>query len=78
MENGKQPMYPRTAFDQAGDITTWNDEFKGLTKREYFAAMAIQGLLTKYSLSNPGDQEIVAKLSVELSDELLKQLESND
>lgn len=46
----------------------------GLTKVEYFAAMAMQGLLTKYNLSNPEDQKTITKLSVELSNELIIQL----
>lgn len=43
-------------------------------KREMFAAMAMQGLLSQYKLNAPIDQQIVARLSVELADELLTQL----
>lgn len=46
----------------------------GLTKREYFAAMALQGLLAHGILHDSQDYEYTAKLSVSLADELLKQL----
>lgn len=49
-------------------------EYMGLTKREYFIAMAFQGLLTKYNLKTPADQEVVAKLSIELTDTLINEL----
>lgn len=47
---------------------------KGLTKREYFAGLAMQGLLTKYTIKTPSDQSIITKLSIELADELLSEL----
>ena len=53
----------------------------GLTKREYFAAMAMQGLLASPNKPVSANHEwgsetfVVAKLAVEMSDELLKQLE---
>lgn len=48
----------------------------GLSKREYFTASIIQGLVSKYHLNNASDQTIIAKMAVELADELLLQLES--
>jgi hypothetical protein len=45
---------------------------KGLTKREYFAGLAMQGML-----SNPetyGDREIMMQVAVENADALLKEL----
>lgn len=45
----------------------------GLTKREYFAAMALQGML-----SNPdirGSNESLAKTSISVADVLIKELE---
>jgi hypothetical protein len=47
---------------------------KGLTKREYFAGLAMQGML-----SNPetyGDREIMMQVAVENADALLKELHS--
>ena len=46
---------------------------KGLTKREYFAGLAMQGLLSgRTEHENP---MIDVKLAVEMADELLKALE---
>jgi hypothetical protein len=45
MKNGNQPINARVAFDKNGLITSDFDEYNGLTKREYFAIMALQGLL---------------------------------
>ena len=47
---------------------------KGLSKREYFASMAMQGLITKYNLKTPEDQQIIAQLSIELADSLITEL----
>ena len=58
---------------EAGDV--------GLTKREYFAAMAMQGLLANATYFNPNEKhkmimdEQLCKRAVDFSDELLKQLE---
>lgn len=62
MENGKQP-----AFASTDGKTFAND---GLTKREYFAAMAMQGYTGQL------DIESRAKWSVEMADALLKALET--
>jgi hypothetical protein len=51
----------------------------GLTKREYFAAMAMQGLLVNYNkhghFGNSEYQPMVADIAVKCADELLKALE---
>ena len=47
-----------------------------LTKRELFALKAMQSLLTKYTLGNQEDQRIIATLSVQLADSLLKALKN--
>jgi len=41
MENGERPAMP-----MFGDDVNWSDAEDGLSKREHFAAMAMQGLLT--------------------------------
>lgn len=43
---------------------------QGLTKREYFAAIAMQGVIQHYSTP-----ETVAQISVQMADALLKALE---
>lgn len=56
--------------------TTCNDvEYPGLTKREYFAAMAMQGIISgRQSSLNSYIDDYIGKTSVKLADELLKQL----
>lgn len=46
----------------------------GLTKREYFAGLAMRGILT--STTDEPNFDVIAKWSIEQADELLKQLES--
>lgn len=66
MENGKQMAFPTQLVN--GELHT------GLTKREYFAAMAMQGILAyPHTSNNRGD---IATESVIIADELLKALES--
>lgn len=64
-ENSEQSAFPY--------VLDWSSHEGGLTKREYFAAMAMQGLLAheRYGSYTPED---TAKYAVEQADELLKQL----
>lgn len=74
MENSNQPAFPPNAGWE-------HPEVKGLTKREYFAGLALQGLL-----SNPGfierftvndgysHWESICEESVELADMVLRKL----
>ena len=74
MKNASMPAMPVT--DEAGmpfvgtpdDICTI-----GLTKREYFAGLALQGLCSDPDMR---DAETEAALAVRLADALLKELES--
>ena len=61
MENGKQMAFPTKLVN--GELHT------GLTKREYFAAMAMQGYIATGKGSSASDW-------VRYADELLKVLES--
>ena len=74
MNNANNPIHARTAFDKNGDITSWDDEYLGLTKREYFAGLAMQGILAS-SVGRSLSRTFVATESVNYADELLKQLE---
>lgn len=40
------PAFPITSFNSEGNITT-DDEFRGMSLRDYFAAKAMQSLLLK-------------------------------
>ena len=66
MKNAKQMPFPTQVVN--GELHT------GLTKREYFAAMAMQGLISKQGELN--NAEIRARMAVIHADELLKALES--
>lgn len=91
MKNSNQPAYP--TIHQNSDGTIQYNVNQGMTKREYFAAMAMQGilagipqrkqdmlpLLEYYSSQYPDKtmNECVSMEAVALADELLKQLEVN-
>lgn len=72
--NANTPMYP-TGMSQSGT---------GLTKREYFAAMALQGIMGNQQLQNKiivnqskeSIRKTLSRFSIQLADELLKQLET--
>jgi hypothetical protein len=68
MKNSDKPAYP----------DNWDAKLPGLTKREYFAAMAMQGLLSNDCMIDQTDSssiEWAAKSSVSVADALLKELE---
>ena len=88
MENSNQPAFPREfdpqLFKSPNPNGGWNNEaimklFGGLTKREYFAAMALQGILSTVSggvvIKHPVAKQI-AHEAIIVADELLKQLEN--
>ena len=91
MNNGKQPISP-TMYTKFGDgeddyqplkdgqKTGWEVKFGGLTKREYFAGLSMQGLLALQDKGTFGsfDEAIerICEVSVKFADELLKQLEN--
>lgn len=73
MKNGDYPINP-TGHNQTGT---------GLTKREYFAGLALQGLLGNPALNNlnlnPKDNmkdTVMVEYSIRMADELLKQLDN--
>lgn len=78
--NGARPINPIITENAKSELIC---EEIGLTKREYFAGLAMQGLLSNsYSngFSQPlseYDSKSIAKFSIEYADELLKQLEKN-
>lgn len=49
MTHGNEPMHPAMDFNQHADGSgNMELRYDGLTKREYFAAMAMQGLCANY------------------------------
>lgn len=74
--NSNYSAYPQVAFDDRGALTTLGmQEFQGLTKREYFAGLAMQGLCSYNGTMNEHNVESTIRRSIEIADELLKQLE---
>lgn len=91
MNNGKQPITPSmwTKCGEGtddykplkdGQKTGYEKKFGGLTKREYFAAKALQGLLSIYDnkgndlVPNNNNVKYMAKLAVSAADALLEEL----
>lgn len=65
------------AFPIATDLNTNPTFFKGLTKREIFAGMALQGILSSFDVnfkapSRIDDHNKIARLSYELSDAMIR------
>ena len=75
MENGKLPAFASVAI---AENNSYNQE--GLSKREYFAGKALQGLLSLYDSDGgnilPNNENVVymAKLAVTAADALLSEL----
>ena len=78
MKNADKPTYP-LEFKKEGSYNTegWSN---GLTKREHYAGLAMQGLLALPDKGTFGsfDEaiELICEVSVKFADELLKQLEN--
>ena len=75
MKNGDMPAIP---CQEMGAQIANGELTHGLTKREHFAAMAMQGLLAGgYGIDDPANRvEDVSCEAVNLADALLKALES--
>jgi hypothetical protein len=48
------------------------------TKKEIIALEILNGLLSKYTLNNPEDQETISKIAIELADTFLNELRKNE
>lgn len=88
MKNSEQPITP-CMMQQVGensfranrynDPKEYNKPMIGLTKREYFAAMAMQGLLVNYfsngQYGNHVNYPMVSEIAIRCADEILAELE---
>ena len=74
MENGKKPAFAKAAFyHPEGGI---DSPQQGLTKREYFAGLAIQGLLASPNFNwEHYEGKDTAKDAIEIADALLAELD---
>lgn len=73
MKNGNRPVYPNT---------NWGSDALGLTKREYFSAMAMQGLLSNSAWMESYDGKlylmhatVVSEMALGYADKMLIELE---
>ena len=80
MKNENQPAFP-ISEEQTDRIDVGVKIYTGLTKREYFAAKALQGLLTIYdnnelnpTVPNRGNAIYMAEMAVIAADALIEQL----
>jgi len=79
MNNGDMPASPQHqgTFQVAEDGNTKHyANGHGLTKREHFAGLAMQGILANHQYK--GSVDHFAECSVEYADALLKALENSD
>lgn len=87
MKNADKPIYPTTSqkinetefFEY--NLPNKEKQYSGLTKREYFAGLALQGLISSFTekASYGGwgtEMEATIKCAIDYADELLKQLEN--
>lgn len=71
MTNGNDNAYPYATHDQDGRVA--EIEF-GLTKREYFAAMAMQGMLSNDAVNRLDNANHLFEASVKAADALINAL----
>ena len=72
MTNANDPVIPHLTYNQTSGNA--NGFIEGLTKREYFAAMAMQGLIANcfYGTGIPDEQHAIK--AVQMADELINAL----
>ena len=83
MKNADKPINPSTSIKINDteffeyNLPNKEKQYSGLTKREYFAGLAMQGFCSNQEfLKNlNGDPNLTAQACIEIADELLKQLE---
>ena len=74
-KGGSEPAYPVVGIRESeNSLKLYGQMFHGITKREHFAAMAMQGMIR--DIREHGEcSAVVAELSVCFADALLKALE---
>lgn len=88
MENANKPIYPTTSqkinetefFEY--NLPNKEKQYSGITKREYFAGLAMQGMISNPNIVRPkeSDEEFkyFSERAIKYADELLKHLEENE
>lgn len=77
MKNGDLPINPtyQDRFDQYGEKIIRDCTSEGLTKREYFAAIAMQGILSSCFASMNPQYQHAAEDAIGFADALLEELD---
>lgn len=73
MKNSDQPAFPEPYINEPNLALSLKG---GLTKREYFAAMAMQGLLSNPQVTDHMEYMHIASNAIYYADQLLKQIET--
>ena len=69
MTNGNESVFP-----DMQETPQFNHHTYGLSKREYFAAMAMQGLMANPATINVDGEYLTANAAVKIADKLIKAL----
>lgn len=78
MENKDKPAYPQPIAECNGglsEVMDYNNESIGLTKREYFAGLALQGLLASLGQHDVTHYDELASDAVIAADALIIELQ---
>ena len=77
MKNGKKPAFP---LGQAENFRWSDGTDMGISKREYFAGLAMQGLMTSQNQEGEWRHDIktCAEISVKMADALLAELDKTN
>jgi len=83
MNNGDMPAMPTNPVESIGNTTITRSYVEGgLTKREHFAGLAMQGLLSNPNIVNRGgthkDCDLVRVMAISYANNLLEGLEELD
>lgn len=78
MTNGNDPVTAHLTYDETTGAA--NGFLYGLSKREYFSAMAMAAMISSGNGFDANDDSIrnISECSVRQADALIKQLNSND
>lgn len=78
MKNANEPIYPdpMRGAEQSYTNQTPNDLPTGLSKREYFAGLAMQAIIPNWNLMKGVERDEVADIAVEMADSLLRKLKN--
>lgn len=78
MSNGNEAAFPRSEMSVLNEGFIRHNGRPGLTKREYFAGLAMQGYCAAGEGTWATHESRLAELSVKCADALIKELDSSE